>query len=124
MPEATYLTTLHGNPDAQRKHDYLFWRWSRFRAVRMGKWKAVQTAINRDKKSIALYDLGKDIGEQLDVSAKHPEIVTRARKVIEVFEQNPGVGTVGLDGKMLDMPHLKQARNVLALSAQIAQAGA
>ena len=25
-----------------------------------------------------------------------------------------GVGTVALDGKMLDMPHLKQARRVLA----------
>jgi len=26
---------------------------------------------------------------------------------------------VGLDGKMLDMPHLKQARNVLAMAEQI-----
>jgi citrate lyase subunit beta/citryl-CoA lyase len=40
--------------------------------------------------------------------------------VVEVFEQNPGLGTVGLDGKMLDMPHLKQARNVLAMADQIA----
>jgi citrate lyase subunit beta/citryl-CoA lyase len=39
--------------------------------------------------------------------------------VIEVFEQNPGLGTVGLDGKMLDMPHLKQARNLLAMAEQI-----
>jgi citrate lyase subunit beta / citryl-CoA lyase len=45
--------------------------------------------------------------------------VAHARKVVEVFEQNPGLGTVGLDGMMLDMPHLKQARNVLALAAQI-----
>jgi citrate lyase subunit beta / citryl-CoA lyase len=42
-----------------------------------------------------------------------------ARRVVEVFEQNPGLGTVGLDGKMLDMPHLKQARNVLSLAEQI-----
>ncbi|MEK9725576.1 MAG: CoA ester lyase, partial [Rhodospirillaceae bacterium] len=49
--------------------------------------------------------------------------VTHARKVVELFEQNPGMGTVGLDGKMLDMPHLKQARNVLALAEQVSSRG-
>ena len=44
--------------------------------------------------------------------------VAYAKKVIEVFEQNPGVGTVGMDGKMLDMPHLKQAHNVLLMAEQ------
>jgi citrate lyase subunit beta/citryl-CoA lyase len=37
-----------------------------------------------------------------------------SRRVIETFENNPGLGTVGLDGKMLDMPHLKQARRIVA----------
>ena len=46
--------------------------------------------------------------------------VAHARRVVDLFEKNPGLGTVGLEGKMLDMPHLKQARNVLALAAQIA----
>ena len=46
-----------------------------------------------------------------------------AQRVIDVFEQNPGLGTVGLDGKMLDMPHLKQARNVLAMAEQIKALG-
>lgn len=41
--------------------------------------------------------------------------VDYARRVIEAFEANPDTGTVGLDGKMLDMPHLKQAQQVLAL---------
>ncbi|MDP6343502.1 MAG: CoA ester lyase [Alphaproteobacteria bacterium] len=45
--------------------------------------------------------------------------VAYAQRVVDVFEQNPGLGTVGLDGKMLDMPHLKQARNVLAMAEQI-----
>ncbi|MBT3660988.1 MAG: CoA ester lyase [Rhodospirillaceae bacterium] len=45
--------------------------------------------------------------------------VAYAQKVVDMFEQNPGMGTVGVDGKMLDMPHLKQARNVLALAALI-----
>ncbi|MGB7180621.1 MAG: CoA ester lyase [Burkholderiaceae bacterium] len=47
--------------------------------------------------------------------------IAHARRVIEVFEKNPGLGTVGLDGMMLDMPHLKQARNTLDLAHQIAQ---
>ena len=51
------------------------------------------------------------------------EEVGWARKVVDVFEQNPGLGTVGLEGKMLDMPHLKQARNLLALAEQVEQSG-
>jgi len=47
------------------------------------------------------------------------EEIAYAKKVIEVFEKNPDLGTVGLDGKMLDMPHLKQARNILSMSEQI-----
>ena len=49
--------------------------------------------------------------------------VAFARRVVAVFEDNPGVGTIGLDGKMLDMPHLKQARNVLATYEQIQAMG-
>lgn len=47
------------------------------------------------------------------------EEISHAKRVIDMFEKNPGLGTVGLDGKMLDMPHLKQARNMLALAQQI-----
>ncbi len=47
------------------------------------------------------------------------EELAYARRVVDMFEKNPGLGTVGLDGKMLDMPHLKQARNVLSLMEQI-----
>jgi citrate lyase subunit beta / citryl-CoA lyase len=39
--------------------------------------------------------------------------VTYAKRVIEAFAT--GAGTVGLDGKMLDMPHLKQAQRVLEM---------
>jgi citrate lyase subunit beta/citryl-CoA lyase len=39
-----------------------------------------------------------------------------ARRVVAAFEVEPAVGTVGIDGKMYDIPHLKQARQVLALA--------
>jgi citrate lyase subunit beta / citryl-CoA lyase len=45
--------------------------------------------------------------------------VAHAKKIVQVFEDNPGLGTIGIDGKMYDMPHLKQARNLLELSEQI-----
>jgi citrate lyase subunit beta / citryl-CoA lyase len=44
------------------------------------------------------------------------EEVGFARRVVEAFEAAPGAGTVGLDGKMLDIPHLKAARRTLGLS--------
>lgn len=42
------------------------------------------------------------------------EDVAHARRVVAAFDANRGTGVVGLDGKMLDIPHLKQARNVIA----------
>ena len=41
------------------------------------------------------------------------EEIERARRIVALFEENPGVGTVGLDGKMIDRPHLVQARRLL-----------
>jgi citrate lyase subunit beta/citryl-CoA lyase len=38
-----------------------------------------------------------------------------ARKVVAVFAENPDAGTVALDGKMVDRPHLTLARRLLGL---------
>jgi citrate lyase subunit beta / citryl-CoA lyase len=43
-----------------------------------------------------------------------PEAVERARKIVAVFRANAGLGVVGMDGEMLDMPHLRRAERVLA----------
>ena len=43
-----------------------------------------------------------------------PDEITHARRVLDAFAANPGAGTVGLDGKMIDIPHQKQAERVLA----------
>ena len=40
--------------------------------------------------------------------------IAHARRVIAAFAAVPGTGTIGLDGKMLDIPHLKQAQALLA----------
>jgi len=43
------------------------------------------------------------------------EEIGHAEKVLAAFAANPGAGTVGLDGAMLDMPHLKRAQALLAM---------
>ena len=47
--------------------------------------------------------------------------VEYSRRVVAAFAG--GVGVAGLDGKMLDQPHLKQARHVLALHESIGSKG-
>lgn len=41
------------------------------------------------------------------------EEIEHARQIVDLFAQNPGAGTVGLDGKMIDRPHLVQAQRLL-----------
>jgi len=41
-------------------------------------------------------------------------VLARARAIVQAFADHPGAGVVALDGKMLDAPHLKQARALLA----------
>jgi len=45
------------------------------------------------------------------------EEVDRARRIVELFDANPGAGTLAMDGHMLDLPHLRQARRILAMAA-------
>jgi citrate lyase subunit beta / citryl-CoA lyase len=49
------------------------------------------------------------------------EEIEHAHRVVAAFEAAPGAATVGLDGKMIDIPHLKQARGVLAQAAVYAR---
>jgi citrate lyase subunit beta/citryl-CoA lyase len=42
------------------------------------------------------------------------EELAHAQRVVAAFDASPGAGTVGLDGAMLDMPHLKRAQALLA----------
>lgn len=43
-----------------------------------------------------------------------PEEIAHAEAVVAVFEANPDAGVASLNGKMLDRPHLVQARKILA----------
>ena len=43
--------------------------------------------------------------------------IDHAHRVLAAFDAEPDAGTVSLDGRMLDIPHLKQARRVIAQAA-------
>ncbi len=40
--------------------------------------------------------------------------IAEAQKIVDAFAANPDAGTLGIDGKMYDIPHLKAARRTLA----------
>ena len=39
--------------------------------------------------------------------------IAHARKIVAAFEANPEAGALGVDGKMVDLPHLMAARRIL-----------
>lgn len=47
-----------------------------------------------------------------------PEELDEARKVVAAFAANPDAGTLGIDGKMYDIPHLVTARQILAAAGE------
>ena len=46
--------------------------------------------------------------------------IERAQRIVALFETNPGAGTLGLDGEMIDRPHLVQAERILQLARRLA----
>ena len=74
------LLTGQGKP-ADR--DYLYWAFYEAggaRAMRMGKWKAVQQPIHTP---IRLYNLDDDLGESTDIASQHPEQVAKMQKLMD-----------------------------------------
>jgi citrate lyase subunit beta/citryl-CoA lyase len=44
----------------------------------------------------------------------------RARRIVELFAKNPDAGALGMDGEMIDRPHLVQAQRILQLARRLA----
>lgn len=80
----SFLPELLGKK--QREHDYLYWEFHEQggkAAVRMGNWKAVKRDIDRESQGkMELYDLSGDIGETVDLSAQHKEIVKQIESIM------------------------------------------
>jgi citrate lyase subunit beta/citryl-CoA lyase len=46
------------------------------------------------------------------------EAIDDAKAVVEAFDASPGAGAIGLNGKMIDRPHLVRAQRLLARASQ------
>ncbi|UBM58191.1 arylsulfatase [Marinilongibacter aquaticus] len=87
----SFLPTLLGKK-GQEKHAYLYWEFPQNQgqqALRMGHWKAVRKDIQKGNMHIELYDLDKDIKEQYDVSAEHPELVDEIAAIFVKEHETP-----------------------------------
>lgn len=68
----------------QESHEYLYWDYGHVRktykqAVRMGDWKGVRNGVVAP---IELYNLREDLSESKNVASKHPEVVSKIRKIM------------------------------------------
>jgi arylsulfatase A len=68
----------------QKPHDYLYWEQAgpnqtiSQQAVRWGNWKAVK---NKANDPLELYDLSKDIAEEHNVAAQHPDVMQKINQI-------------------------------------------
>lgn len=65
------------------RHAHLYWEFyeKSGQAVRMGQWKAIRQPMLTGP--IELYDLSTDLGEKNNVAAAHPDLVARAKAIME-----------------------------------------
>lgn len=71
----------------QVPHAFLYWEFPEnggSKAVRMGKWKGIIQDYGKKKnRTMQLFDLEKDPREQIDLSTKHSEVVTRMNEIMK-----------------------------------------
>ena len=84
----SFLPTLLGNKDQQKKHEHLYWefheRGGRI-AVRKGEWKAVKYKVGENPDALPeLYNLANDIGETNNVADEYPEITREMDSLMRV----------------------------------------
>ena len=61
------------------------------------------------------------VGPINEIFAPSPQALARADAIIALFAANPGVGVIGLDGEMLDRPHLVRAKRLRARADRLAE---
>ena len=67
--------------DRADPHEALFWRWRAEQAIRMGDWKLVR---GKEQKQWRLIDLARDLKEEHDLAAQHPD---KVQALLARFEQ-------------------------------------
>lgn len=88
----SFLPTLLGNEKEQKIAEYLYWKFTNWKAtkeaVRIGNYKGILIHHNKVKNKqpyiadFELYDLSKDLGEEKNIANKHPEMVAKMQDII------------------------------------------
>lgn len=82
----SFLSTLKGDSESQKQHEYLYWEFHEKggrQAIRKGSWKAVKYNVFKGKEAqIELYNLEKDVQEENNVAANHPEVVKEMQEIL------------------------------------------
>ena len=77
------VPTLEGRQQPPRPFLYReFPSYGGQQTVRVGDWKAVRQKMSKGNLKIELYNLGKDVGEQNNVAAQHPDVVARLARLM------------------------------------------
>ncbi|MBT5812808.1 MAG: sulfatase-like hydrolase/transferase, partial [Opitutales bacterium] len=101
------LPTLQGNAQDLSKR-FLYWEFNAKLngiAARHGKWKAVQYY----GRSLELFDMERDMGEQNDVSALYPEVVSRISAYLSTARKSSVFWPEPMSGKPADFSSVEQA---------------
>ena len=61
------------------------------------------------------------VGVINEVFAPSGEELAKAEAIIALFAANPGMGVIGLNGEMLDRPHLVRAQRLKDRAAKLAE---
>lgn len=80
----------------KQQHDYLYWEYPEYGgqlAIRMNNWKGVILNIRKGNMQWQLFDLNKDIQEQQDVAAEHPDIIEKMNAIVKKEHHTPEVST-------------------------------
>ena len=71
----------------QQEHDHLYWEFHELggrQAIRKGNWKFVSyQVLDPAKRTVELYDLSTDIGEENNVADLHPDIVEEMQTILK-----------------------------------------
>ena len=91
----SFLPTLLGEKQQQKKHDFLYWEFPEYGgqvAIRMGDWKVVRQNLKNDKDpTLELYNLTKDPSEEINLASEYPDIINKAAAIFSKEHQNATV---------------------------------
>ncbi len=85
----SFLPTLLGENNKQKKHEFLYWEFPEYGgqvAIRMGNWKVIRQNLKNQKKepTLELYNLKEDPQELNNKVEQHPEIIEKAAEIFKL----------------------------------------